>query len=129
MAQQIINIGITANDGTGDPLRTCFSKINENFTEIYNRDAVGSNLDLSGNTISASDTNGDVILQPSGTGRAIVNDDSLTIVLPKTPNSPVGSAGDKRGAIAWDTGYLYVCTANYDGSTAIWKRTALTSSW
>jgi len=36
MAQQTINIGTTANDGTGDPLRTAFDKINDNFTELYN---------------------------------------------------------------------------------------------
>lgn len=35
MAQQIIDIGTTANDGTGDPLRTAFDKCNDNFTELY----------------------------------------------------------------------------------------------
>jgi len=35
MAKQVINIGTTANDGTGDPLRTAFNKSNENFTELY----------------------------------------------------------------------------------------------
>ena len=36
MAKRIINIGITPNDGTGDPLRTAIEKVNDNFTEIYN---------------------------------------------------------------------------------------------
>ena len=36
MAKQTINIGSSANDGTGDPLRTAFDKINDNFTELYN---------------------------------------------------------------------------------------------
>lgn len=35
MTQQTINVGATANDGTGDPLRTAFTKINANFTELY----------------------------------------------------------------------------------------------
>ena len=35
MAQQQINIGTVANDGTGDPLRTAFDKSNDNFTELY----------------------------------------------------------------------------------------------
>jgi len=39
MAQQTINIGTVANDGTGDPLRTAFDKVNDNFTELYNDDA------------------------------------------------------------------------------------------
>jgi hypothetical protein len=36
MAQEIINIGAAANDGTGDPLRTAFDKVNNNFTQLYN---------------------------------------------------------------------------------------------
>jgi len=39
MAKQTINIGTTANDGTGDPLRTAFDKVNDNFTELYSDDA------------------------------------------------------------------------------------------
>jgi hypothetical protein len=35
MAQQIITTGNVAGDGTGDPLRDAFTKINENFTELY----------------------------------------------------------------------------------------------
>ena len=38
MAQQTINIGTVANDGTGDPLRTAFDKVNDNFTEVYGFD-------------------------------------------------------------------------------------------
>jgi hypothetical protein len=35
MTKQTINRGTTANDGTGDTLRTAAQKINENFTELY----------------------------------------------------------------------------------------------
>lgn len=35
MTQQTINIGTSANKGDGDPLRTAFIKINDNFTEVY----------------------------------------------------------------------------------------------
>ena len=35
MSKQTINTGTAANDKTGDQLRTAFTKINENFTEIY----------------------------------------------------------------------------------------------
>jgi len=35
MGKQIINVGTSANDGTGDPNRTAFQKINANFTELY----------------------------------------------------------------------------------------------
>jgi hypothetical protein len=35
MSQKIINVGVVANDGTGDTLRTGAVKINDNFTELY----------------------------------------------------------------------------------------------
>ena len=35
MSQLIINIGQSANDRHGDPLRTAFNKVNANFTELY----------------------------------------------------------------------------------------------
>ena len=35
MAIQNINIGTSANSGNGDPLRTAFTKINQNFSELY----------------------------------------------------------------------------------------------
>lgn len=37
MARQAINIGTTANDGTGDTIRSSFDKSNDNFLELYNR--------------------------------------------------------------------------------------------
>lgn len=45
MAQQTINIGVTANDGTGDQPRTVGQKVNANFTELYGwaRERVSSN--------------------------------------------------------------------------------------
>lgn len=50
MAKQIINVGATTNDRTGDSIRSAFTKVNSNFTELYNaifnepsvRDIVGS---------------------------------------------------------------------------------------
>lgn len=55
MAQQTINIGTVANDGTGDTLRDGGDKINDNFTELYAavytdekaQDAVGAMIDSS----------------------------------------------------------------------------------
>lgn len=35
MTQQTINVGVEADDGTGDPLRSAFIKVNDNFTELY----------------------------------------------------------------------------------------------
>jgi len=35
MAQQVINIGASPNDATGDTIRSSFNKANQNFTELY----------------------------------------------------------------------------------------------
>ena len=74
MAKQIINIGSAANDGSGDPLRSAFDKINDNFTEVYTE--LGgtslSNISITGNTIGTDDTNGNIILSPNGTGDVVI---------------------------------------------------------
>jgi len=36
MSQEIINVGALPNDGEGDPLRVAFTKINNNFSQIFN---------------------------------------------------------------------------------------------
>lgn len=33
--KQLINVGITDNDGTGDPIRAAFTKVNSMFSEVY----------------------------------------------------------------------------------------------
>jgi hypothetical protein len=72
MAVQAVGIGSSANDGTGDPLRTAFNKINENFTEVYallGQDVAGAKgIDISGSTIGSTETNADIIINPNGTG-------------------------------------------------------------
>lgn len=66
MAKQVINIGSTANDGTGDPLRTAFDKINDNFTELYDDDAGDVGSIVAGDAISVSSATGDVTVNVSG---------------------------------------------------------------
>ena len=68
MAQQTINIGSSANDGTGDPLRTAFDKINDNFSELYGTSAFGQQITLSGNKVSSNVSNANLVLEASGTG-------------------------------------------------------------
>lgn len=41
MAQQTVNIGAVANDGTGDSIRVGGDKINDNFTELYGKYQIG----------------------------------------------------------------------------------------
>ena len=50
MTQEIINIGAQPNDGEGDPLRTAFQKINNNFSQLYSTGFFTSNAETVGNT-------------------------------------------------------------------------------
>ena len=72
MARQAINIGSSANDGTGDPLRTAFDKINDNFVELYGGDndinTLDANLNVNNFAITTGVTNGDITVTPNGTG-------------------------------------------------------------
>lgn len=101
MAKQIINIGTTANDGTGDALRNAMDKTNDNFTELYGATGWQSRVDttntqsLTGatnNLISFTGTleqNGGLTLMntnakitPIALGDAIQVDFSFTAVTP-----------------------------------------------
>jgi hypothetical protein len=73
MAQKIINTGEEPNDGTGEPLRSAFNAVNENFTEIYNAGPVGSNVVISGNTIAVTGTNNNLVLSANGIGNVQFN--------------------------------------------------------
>lgn len=243
MPQQVINIGGAANDGTGDPLRIAFDKINDNFSEIYATGASGSNIDLSDNDIEATNVNGDinlipngsgtvnvtgdiavsnllggclvvagpggvltttagftfngsrlqigsitlegnvlgtpvvgeggnedlilspsssmvsipddltvggvakladlrifnnvigavnlnsnVILDPSGSGMVTIASGNLRIVETNVPATSIGVAGDVAGEVAWGSGFIYICTANYNGVAQIWKRAPI-AAW
>ena len=70
MAKQVINIGSVANDGTGDPLRTAFDKVNDNFTELYSDDAGDVNSVTGSGGLTASPTTGAVVVS--------LDDDSIT---------------------------------------------------
>ena len=121
MARLTIDTGTAGNPATGDTLRTAMTKVNSNFAEM-----MSGNLSLSGNSLVNVDTNGNIILDPNGTGQVQVNADRLVITTTKTATA-VGNTGDVAGSISWDATNLYVCTANYDGSTVIWKKITLAS--
>ena len=105
MTKQIINIG-TADKGNGDPLRTAFTKVNENFDELYI--ALGLNADVNLN-IGAFEFTGSVISTTDST--AIVIDQAVTVssdltvggnIVPQTAN------GGDLGSLArpWKTLYV-----------------------
>jgi plastocyanin len=95
MSKQIINIGASANDGTGDPLRSAFDKANDNFNELYL--ALGD----ANNPVDLFDINGNLDLLGKPHKVSFLYDTKLEL-----DNI---NAGTYHGSIghAHDTGSLY----------------------
>ena len=82
MAQEVINIGAQADDGTGDTIRGTGIKINANFTELYAMPFAQTSLGLVENEISTTQSNADLVLKPSGSGSILfpaisINDNNI----------------------------------------------------
>ena len=82
MAQQVIDIGNGANDGTGDTISVAGAKINNNFGDVYDFDVVKSDIQFLDNTIRTKSSNADVVLRASGTGSIVfpairINDNNI----------------------------------------------------
>ena len=73
MAQQIIDVGANANDGTGEPLREAFTAVNDNFTQIWTAGPVGSQVKISGNIVTTTVTNLGLTLAGNGIGNIQAN--------------------------------------------------------
>lgn len=70
-------------------------------------------------TIDFPDLNGTVVTKNNG---------RMAGPFGTAPATSVGASGDAQGDIAFDANYMYYCVAEYDGSTTIWKRSAL-NTW
>jgi hypothetical protein len=69
MAQEIISIGTTANDGAGDPIRTAFGKTNNNFSQLF---AAGGVSGISNGTSNINILNsGAILMSPQGVANVI----------------------------------------------------------
>lgn len=115
------------------------------------------NLSINGQTISGTDLDVDVTLNPLGIGSVVANSntlpgvdtffdlgsttarwatvytdtiDSVVFNTGLPPSTSIGSADDRPGQIAFDQNYFYYCFRTYNGTTDIWKRVAWgNSSW
>jgi len=71
MAQELINLGALADDGTGDTIRLAGIKINNNFTELYAMPFAQTQLGIIQNNISTTQSNADLVIKPAGTGAVV----------------------------------------------------------
>ena len=56
MARQEINVGATANDGTGDGIRTAYIKCNDNFKELFDSTVTPTKLTNGTSNIAVADS-------------------------------------------------------------------------
>ena len=110
MTRLIIDTGIEGNTATGDTIRTAMGKINDNFLEVYN-DLAASGL---GGQLTNATTNGDVIIQPNGTGivevdQLQINNDQITSLI---TNSDLTLSGNGTGNVHINDGSLIVGVNN-----------------
>lgn len=101
-----INVGASANDGTGDSLRQAFVKVNDNFDLIADTGFAAGNIDVGG-AIEVDD-------YLSVTGNVILGNTYVP-----SSNSSAGTAGQ----IVWDDDHVYICV-----DTDTWKRANL-ATW
>jgi hypothetical protein len=131
-----------AASGTGNLI---LGSLRVNGTTISSDDSskitISENVDITGtlqvNEINSADStaiqinDGVNISGITNTATLFVNDDNITIARrwndDSTRTSSVGKSGDTVGMIAWEDDAVYVCTANYDGSTQIWRRAAISA--
>ena len=149
MAKQTINIGSSANDGTGDPLRTAFDKINDNFNELYGADddatnfvvedttpQLGGDLDVNGKRITSARSNEDIILLPNGTGGVVASavrifgttisaDDSSLITVAE--GLQINGATNMSGALTGTSG-SFSTTLGVTGATTLSSTLAVTGT-
>ena len=73
MSQEIIDVGASANDGQGDPIRTAFIKTNNNFTELF---GIGASQIIYNGTsnVNIPFLNGNVFVSVGGVSNVMVVD-------------------------------------------------------
>ena len=112
MAKQVINIGASANDGSGDPLRNAFDKVNDNFNEIYFSYGNASTL----TNIFDSNGNLDLYGKPHKVTFYYDTFANLTANSPSTYHGAIGHAHD-TGALYYAHGQWRKLLADTSGGT------------
>jgi len=120
MAYQALGLGTTANDGTGDSLRTGGDKVNDNFVEVYTK--LGDGTTLTADTVTlltASQTlTNKTLTSPTITGTGAI----AGVFTGNVTGNCSGTSGSTTGNAATATALaasVNIAGQAFDGSAAI----------
>lgn len=113
---KLIDVGTTANDGTGDPLRTAFQKANTLFTELWDDDEGDVNSVTGSGGLTASPTTGAVVVN--------LDDDSITGDKIGTQYKTAVLLGSGQNNIDFEAGQIF--TKTLDANTTLTFSNAIT---
>jgi len=85
---------------------------------------------LTEQTATNSVVSSDLLYVVAGGNSRKITAGNLTAAITQVKTAPaasLGAAGDKKGMIAFDSNYIYICTADYTGSANVWTRVAITT--
>ena len=71
MTQEVIDVGVNADDGSGDSLYESGNKINSNFDDFFDLVPVVADIKFFGNNITSRLSDADIDIHPSGTGSIV----------------------------------------------------------
>jgi hypothetical protein len=122
MTQQTIFLGTYANDGTGDDIRTAFTKVNSNFTDLYHSLSTlnGQNIG-SGQGVFSSDVAGVMSFKSiTGSNGIVVTSTSNTVNIAATtqPTHLVSDTSPSLGGNLTLNGNNII--GNGDVQTTVW---------
>jgi hypothetical protein len=68
-----VNIGATPNDGTGDPIRDAFSKVNSNFDKLFTTFVADNSITVGNATVNSVISNTGGLVVSNSTASAVAN--------------------------------------------------------
>jgi hypothetical protein len=98
VAKQTVDVGVVANDGTGDPLRTAMIKINENFTELYTNAVLTTSVSVGNSTINSSMSNTAGFYAGNSAGNRFIANSAVIDITDGTTSSNLTATTAKVGA-------------------------------
>ena len=118
MAKSTVGLG-TANQGDGDPIRTAFSKLNDNHTELYSLLGDGNTLSVTGDVAISS---GAATIQGGSVENSMLADNAVDHdeLAPRYTNevTKTDTAGTGGSAITldWETGSIFHFSSSLTGA-------------